>query len=1137
MEKKHLRETPAFYFGTTLHLQPEQHKDFFNTSLTQENIEQIYSLTKPKELEQTKISTPLKKSYVCDKYNLYLYLKDLADVLKESDSDLPIHIDCNNHSVHLKYDKSKNTWQYADTNFFGFGLDNPYVLELNHEELAHTIFVSFNKDLEEIPEFVTFTTTVLAKDTPNLPALKKKFDAFNLKYPIKKEHAEMYDGRDCGLLYLACQTGDLETVQKLLSLKKIDINHCVDGVSPLSAACQYGHLDIVKLLLNDKRIDVDIGERAPLAAACHFGHMEIVNELLHHKKIDFNQAMESGEIELIDLYDYNMIKEVLLNPTIDPSEKRKIAETLLYYFCKDGNAEKVELLFGLPGINVDTTDSVEFFIRSQGKGVDEKKIASALKSAGAGKKTTPLQIACASESTKGNEKLFHLLLNNKASLIHQDSSGKKALDIAIENDNDTATYALLEYAQNNKLNYNDLMSPNSLKKVQTDFPEFFVQKTLEDEQRPSISKKSPYATIKASGRLHTACRKGDIEFVRELLSNQNISIINKVNEENETPLFIACQNGHLAIVNELLKHKNIEINKANNFGETPFFTACQFGNLEIAQKLLNYKIDINQTNKNGETPLFIACLFGREDLIELLLNQENINLEKEAQNGTTPLQAACQSPFTKGKEQLFQKLLVNEGSVTHKNKEDETALDIAMKSNNETATRLILTYIEDKKLDPAKAMSLSSLLKAKDKYPSFKGLEKAAKAQLEIQASAIVDKFIKSSQKGKRTEVPFLDNPKAYFQRPEALYVMKQLKRKGSLDKLVAPNNTNIFHLACANGHLDIIREFLLYKKTFPINTRNDDRKTPLHFACQAGKNEVVELLLTAPKIKINAADKDGNTPLQIACFSPETKGNEKLFQLLLAHNANITHKNKEGETALDIAISCNNETAIRSILKHIAEKELDPIVDPHKKTTIFHLACAFGYLDIVRDILSQKTFLINMENEDLKTPLHFACQAGKNEVVEFLLTSPTININAFDNDEYTPLQIACFSPDTKGNEKLFHLLLAHNANITHKNIHGQTALDIAIDTQNDTAIRAILDFVCRNQIEATAAMSPKTLTQVTAEYPEFFESDTKDVKKESHLKKLSIFKDSSEGSSTLSTSTSDEEEKVEDSTLTNKSV
>jgi len=82
-----------------------------------------------------------------------------------------------------------------------------------------------------------------------------------------------------------------------------------------------------------------------------------------------------------------------------------------------------------------------------------------------------------------------------------------------------------------------------------------------------------------------------------------------------------------------------------------------------------------------------------------------------------------------------------------------------------------------------------------------------------------------------------------------------------------------------------------------------------------SGNYTLLQALLDAGA-PLDIADKTGNTPLQLAVKS----GAKKCTELLLRHDASITHANLLGETALDIAKNENHQQIV-SLIKTYSEK------------------------------------------------------------------------------------------------------------------------------------------------------------------------------------------------------------------------
>ena len=75
------------------------------------------------------------------------------------------------------------------------------------------------------------------------------------------------------------------------------------------------------------------------------------------------------------------------------------------------------------------------------------------------------------------------------------------------------------------------------------------------------------------------------------------------------------------------------------------------------------------------------------------------------------------------------------------------------------------------------------------------------------------------------------------------------------------------------------------------------------------GNYSIIQALLDSGT-PIDTANKTGNTPLQLAVKG----GFRKTADLLLRSNADVTHANLLGETALDIAKSENNKHLVNLI-------------------------------------------------------------------------------------------------------------------------------------------------------------------------------------------------------------------------------
>lgn len=115
--------------------------------------------------------------------------------------------------------------------------------------------------------------------------------------------------------------------------------------------------------------------------------------------------------------------------------------------------------------------------------------------------------------------------------------------------------------------------------------------------------------------LHEAAKRGNIEFVKELIDNKVSA--NSLDKARNTPLHWACRGGHHQVVDLLLKQKPT-INAQNRIGDTALHLAAVSGSVETVSLLLESDgIDTLLRNKDGATARDLA----KNDQVASLLIQ------------------------------------------------------------------------------------------------------------------------------------------------------------------------------------------------------------------------------------------------------------------------------------------------------------------------------------------------------------------------------------------------------------------------------------------------------------------------------------------------------------------------------------
>ncbi|ORY93990.1 ankyrin repeat-containing domain protein [Syncephalastrum racemosum] len=98
---------------------------------------------------------------------------------------------------------------------------------------------------------------------------------------------------------------------------------------------------------------------------------------------------------------------------------------------------------------------------------------------------------------------------------------------------------------------------------------------------------------------------------------------------------------------------------------------------------------------------------------------------------------------------------------------------------------------------------------------------------------------------------------------------------------------------AAYEGKLFIVQQ-LIEKDASAATSRDEDQRTPLHWAASGGHANIVNYLLTL-HVPIDALDESGWSPLMIAASA----GHLDAAEALLTQGANAAVENESGQTAL----------------------------------------------------------------------------------------------------------------------------------------------------------------------------------------------------------------------------------------------
>ncbi|CAM5085206.1 unnamed protein product [Eretmochelys imbricata] len=169
---------------------------------------------------------------------------------------------------------------------------------------------------------------------------------------------------------------------------------------------------------------------------------------------------------------------------------------------------------------------------------------------------------------------------------------------------------------------------------------------------------------------------------------------------------------------------------------------------------------------------------------------------------------------------------------------------------------------------------------------------------------------------------------------------LQQLLKKNDINQLDKENRTPL-HLACANGHSDVVT-YLVDNKC-KLNLCDNDNRSPLMKAVQCQQEKCATMLLEHGADP-NLVDVNSSTALHLAAQT----ANISLAVLLLEYNAHIEAQNKEGYTPLTIAITENHQEMVEFLLR----KGADVHARDKSKRTPLMIAASGGELSLIKVLL-----------------------------------------------------------------------------------------------------------------------------------------------------------------------------------------
>ncbi|XP_071085033.1 serine/threonine-protein phosphatase 6 regulatory ankyrin repeat subunit A-like [Haliotis cracherodii] len=597
--------------------------------------------------------------------------------------------------------------------------------------------------------------------------------------------------------------------------------------------------------------------------------------------------------------------------------------------------------------------------------------------------------------------------------------------------------------------------------------------------------------------LHSACSGGSVHIVRYLLQ-QKVADIESGGEDGMTPVMVASKNGHkevfdllrgkgcnLAVVDELdnsilhaaccshsvyivgylLSNRIIDIERRGEDGLTPVMVAAMKGQTEVFDELVRNRCDLSVVDDLGDNILHAACYSDNVSIVRDILSRKLVDINSKDYDGNTPLMVAAQ----KGNKKVFDLLVSNECDEFDVSDSGGNILHAACLSNDAVLVKEILLRgvadIESRDEDGATPVMLAAAQGHKEVFDLLvnQGCNLNVRnsdnhnilhAACSSDNAQIVEDILsrKIDHINSRTSNGLTAVMVAAANGQKKVYDL--LARKGCDLSVVDYMGDNILHAACASDNVNFVN-CILSRDLADIESRGENRLTPVMFAAVSGQRKVFDLLVRKG-CDLSVTSDQGNNILHAGSLG----GNVSIVEYILScdyllgrNMVDIDSRNETGLTPV-MAAAMNGK---RKVFDLLVRKHCNMSMVHDSGTNILHFACFSDNVQIVENILSHHIADINSINEDGLTPVMIAASQGQKKVFD-LLCVKGCDLKVTDHKDRTILHAACCGDNVQIVE---HLLLHKIADINSRDENGLTPVIVAAKVGENKVFNLLVNKQC----------------------------------------------------------------------------
>ena len=532
--------------------------------------------------------------------------------------------------------------------------------------------------------------------------------------------------------------------------------------------------------------------------------------------------------------------------------------------------------------------------------------------------------------------------------------------------------------------------------------------------------------------LHSACRVGNVEKVKTLLSDGEDPDVGDCS--NSTPLHVASYKGQEEVVRVLLSH-NADKTATDIAGWSPLLLASLKGHTAIVELLLTHG-KVSKAEENVSVDINFECCYEHKRLVQELRSCELAKTRKHAKK-ISLCRHCCDVKYRHLIENIQRhNQYVNKGTSCCK----LTALYLASQGGHTAAVQVLLKHgactdvIGDSDLE----------------YYTWE--ETAAAENMKERETVSRPGYPERTVDGRKVgrSEPYRPEPNRWRYQWTALHPASSFGNVEVVQLLLkyfGSARQTTMHVACCTGQSKVVE--MLRDYGIPTNVRDKDSNLPLHVACRARwvekvrpslrqsvtdrLTEIIKTLLKFNPKDVQKVGEDRKSPLSLAC----RHGSARMVHCLLEYGA-------EGDEPGLVMIACERGDA--GILKVLLENKAD--IDEGNEASVLagedsplYIACEEGFGEVVETLIAHGHRTDYKHESGWGTLLHIALLSTKlsRNIVEQLLQTKKIDVDAVNCRGDSPLHIAC----QKRLLNIMDLLLDAGASVDIQNSDGKTPLHL----------------------------------------------------------------------------------------------